>query len=134
MNKAELDEVLRLHGLWLRGKEEGQGANLQGANLQGANLREADLRGADLGGTLVLQSGPIGSRRDYLVMVWLPGWEREEVRAGCWTGTLEELKIRVAEIHGWDGIYGKEYQATIAYFESLLMLAKTSSGPKEEAK
>jgi hypothetical protein len=33
-----LQEVLRKHELWLNGKEDGEGADLQGADLQGANL------------------------------------------------------------------------------------------------
>lgn len=51
MNKNELKDVLKQHGLWLRCfGSEGRQANLQGANLQGANLRGADLRCADLRG------------------------------------------------------------------------------------
>ena len=50
-----LAEILRLHGLWVRGAEGGAranfgGANLQSVNLEGANLWGADLRGADLRG------------------------------------------------------------------------------------
>ena len=58
MTPAELQEVLRLHGLWLAGDSEGRranlsgadldGANLDGASLEGANLREANLREANL--------------------------------------------------------------------------------------
>ena len=65
MEKEELEEVLRLHGLWLAGSEEGKraylrwadlheadlrGAGLRGADLRGAYLHGADLRGADLSG------------------------------------------------------------------------------------
>ena len=53
MKQKELDEILRMHKMWLDGEEEGkradlQGANLQGANLQDANLQDANLQGADL--------------------------------------------------------------------------------------
>ena len=58
MYKKELEEVLRLHEMWLHSKMGGaranlqyanlQDANLQDANLQYANLRGANLRGADL--------------------------------------------------------------------------------------
>ena len=53
MNATKLAEVIRLHGMWLRGETGGlradlRGANLCEANLCGANLREANLRGANL--------------------------------------------------------------------------------------
>ena len=49
----QLNEILRLHKLWLEGDKAGvranlQWANLKGAALKGANLRRADLKGADL--------------------------------------------------------------------------------------
>ena len=43
MEQKKLDEILRLHKMWLNGEEEGERANLQGANLRGANLRGVDL-------------------------------------------------------------------------------------------
>ena len=46
----ELNEVLRLHGMWLRHDVGGQRADLRGANLRGANLDGANLDGADLEG------------------------------------------------------------------------------------
>ena len=63
MERTELDEVLRLHALWLADNTEGKradlhyadlseadlsGAVLSEANLRGATLRYADLREADL--------------------------------------------------------------------------------------
>lgn len=60
MEQKKLDEILRLHKMWLNGEEEGKRADLRGAalwdanlrdaNLWGADLRDADLRGADLWG------------------------------------------------------------------------------------
>lgn len=38
MEQKKLDEILRLHKMWLNGEEEGERANLRYANLQGANL------------------------------------------------------------------------------------------------
>src|SRR5699024_751889 len=46
----KLDEILRLHKMWLNGEEEGKRADLRGADLRDANLRDADLRDADLRG------------------------------------------------------------------------------------
>ena len=38
MKKEELDKILELHRLYLRGDEKGKCANLEGADLEGANL------------------------------------------------------------------------------------------------
>ena len=55
MERSRLEEVLKLHKLWLEDKEGGccadlSDANLSGANLSGADLSGANLRGADLSG------------------------------------------------------------------------------------
>ena len=42
MEKKKLDEILRLHKMWLNGEEEGKRANLQGADLRGVDLWGAD--------------------------------------------------------------------------------------------
>ena len=44
----QLNEILRLHNLWLEGDKAGVRANLQWTNLKGADLKGADLRRADL--------------------------------------------------------------------------------------
>ena len=48
MEQKKLDEILRLHKMWLNGEEEGERADLRDADLRGADLRDADLRDADL--------------------------------------------------------------------------------------
>lgn len=58
MINSELDEIIRVHNLWLRGLEGGAKADLRGAdlscmNLSGARLSYADLRGADLSGAIL---------------------------------------------------------------------------------
>ena len=50
MEQKKLDEILRLHKMWLNGEEEGKRANLRGADLRDAGLRYANLRYADLQG------------------------------------------------------------------------------------
>lgn len=50
MKQEKLDEVLRLHKLWLAGEDGGARAILEGANLKWADLNLADLRGASLRG------------------------------------------------------------------------------------
>ena len=44
----DLQEILKLHSLWLKFDAKGKRANLRVADLQRADLREADLREADL--------------------------------------------------------------------------------------
>ena len=48
MEQKELDEIIRLHKMWLYGKEGGKRANLRDTDLRGANLRGANLRDANL--------------------------------------------------------------------------------------
>ena len=48
--KEELNDILRLHKLWLTDDENGVRANLTGADLSGANLSRADLSRANLSG------------------------------------------------------------------------------------
>ena len=43
MKQKELDEILRLHKMWLNGEEGGKRADLQDADLWGADLRCANL-------------------------------------------------------------------------------------------
>ena len=95
-------------------------ANLSGADLYGANLGGADLRRANLGTQRVLQVGPIGSRSDYLVYRFGTDHEGkpvDEARAGCFTGTLDELEARVKGTHG-TGEHGRMYQAAIAFLRT----------------
>ena len=50
MKHEELQEVLRLHALYLQGDASGERADLHCANLQGANLRDTNLQSANLQG------------------------------------------------------------------------------------
>lgn len=43
-----LEEILKLHKMWLNGEDGGIRANLSGANLRGVDLEGANLRGVDL--------------------------------------------------------------------------------------
>jgi hypothetical protein len=48
MTGEKIDEILRLHSLWVDRLPGGRRADLSGAYLREADLRGADLRGADL--------------------------------------------------------------------------------------
>jgi uncharacterized protein YjbI with pentapeptide repeats len=72
----ELQEVLRLHGLWLH-NEGGQRADLSGANLTGANLTGAYLTGAYLNLTKI-------SDTEYLVKtLFINGTKHSVSWYGC---------------------------------------------------
>ncbi len=48
MSTDHYADTLRLHGMWLRGENGGERAELSGADMRGADLRHADLGGANL--------------------------------------------------------------------------------------
>jgi hypothetical protein len=108
------------------------GANLADANLADANLARAYLAGANLAGANLagakfsgdklligkrpfLTIGPIGSRCA-LVSLWLTD-KGPMVKAGCFTGTLDEFTAAVDKTHG-DTDHGKEYAMAILMMES----------------
>lgn len=142
MTKEELNEIIASHGRWLVDKSTGERANLRYANLRGVNLRNADLRyadlssanlrdadlcGADLFGVIlpmtILQVGPMGSRKDYVVY----NASDDNIRCGCWNnykgGTLEEFEARVEEVYPSEKKdtlnFRNEYLAVIGYFKTV---------------
>ena len=107
-------------------------ANLSDANLRYANLCGADLRGADLCGAdlrdadlpaIILQVGPIGSRKGYIVY----NASDDNIRCRCWNdyngGTLEEFEARVEEVYPSENKdtleFRNEYLAVIGYFKTV---------------
>ena len=56
MTPEQLKEILRLHGMWLRGEDGGTRANLADANLAGANLARANLADANLAGAYLARA------------------------------------------------------------------------------
>jgi Pentapeptide repeats (8 copies) len=109
-----------LRGADLRGADL-EGADLRGADLGGAYLEGADLRGADLGGAYlggkkligqrpIFQIGPIGSRSDYFISYTTDAGII--LKAGCFTGTIEEFEAKLTEEHG-DNNHAQEYRAAL---------------------
>lgn len=94
------------------------GADLRGAKLEGTYLTDADLREANLGNTKILQLGPLGSRKDYLVVKRFPTGETE-VMTGCFRGTLLEFEDAVLETYSTWSSYYREYRDTIDYIRGL---------------
>lgn len=114
-----------------------RGADLRGADLSGANLSSSDLSGSDLSGAnlrdanlrdanlpfVILQVGPIGSRKDYVVY----NASDDIVLCGCWNdyegGTLAEFEARVEEVYPSEKKetlkFRNEYLAVIGYFKTV---------------
>ena len=115
LDGANLDGA-NLRGAYLRG------ANLDGANLDGAYLDGAYLDGANFSEDKVLIGerpfftiGPIGSRCAML-QLWITD-KGPYVKAGCFTGTIEEFSAAVEKTHsGTD--HAKEYQMAILMMEA----------------
>ena len=102
------------------------GANLDGANLDGANLARAYLAGANLDGAKmgdksitgdrpVMMIGPIGSRSDYLTAYMTDGGI--VLKAGCFTGTVNEFRDKLAQTHG-ENEHAREYAAALVMIEA----------------
>jgi len=107
------------------------GADLRGANLYGANLYGANLYGANLGDGIIIQLGPLGSRKDYLIAIVCKG--KTEIHAGCFRGTLKALREKVEKTHGGNQ-YGQEYAAAIECIEKMISAreSRLNAGDKGE--
>jgi hypothetical protein len=63
----------------------------------------------------ILQLGPMGSRRDYLVVHWHKG--SSTIQAGCFSGNLEDFKNAVAQKPEGDDSR-MEYEAVIVLLKT----------------
>lgn len=59
--QEQINELLRLHGLWRQGAKDGKRANLSYANLSGANLLRANLSDANLSGANLFRANLSGA-------------------------------------------------------------------------
>lgn len=81
-----LPDVRAKHAAWLRGKPDGQRANLAGADLREADLRWADLRWAGLAGADLREADLVAlghDARGYLFYAYANDDGVVEIRAGC---------------------------------------------------
>ena len=155
MTEEKLNEIVASHGRWLVDKSTGERANLSSADLRGAKLGYADLSGADLSSAdlrganlghadlrcailpaIILQVGPIGSRKDYIVY----NASDDNIRCGCWNdykgGTLEEFEARVEEVYPSEKKdtlkFRNEYLAVIGYFKTVGAEARKMNEMEED--
>ena len=121
MDKVQLGLILEDHKKWVLGeggkradlsRADLSGAVLHGADLSGAVLRGAVLSAAVLGETKIIQLGPLGSRKDYLVVKRFKDGSTEAM-TGCFHGSLEEFAAAVEETHKDHAQFLIEYRAAI---------------------
>jgi len=127
--KAELDEILKLHKLWLEDNGKGARANLSLANLRWANLSSANLSSANLSSANLswanlssaktdkryIQIACIGSRKDITTYCF----EDDKITCGCFSGTLAEFQAKVKATHKDNKQYLAEYKGFIEYLKPL---------------
>ena len=103
------------------------GAYLARANLDGAYLAGANLDGKKLIGTRpIFQIGPIGSRcAQFVSYITEAG---VFLNAGCFWGTVDEFRTKLAATHG-DNDHAKEYNAALLMIEAHAAIWT----PKEQA-
>ena len=117
--KDELNEILKLHRLWLENDITGVRANLRSANLRFADLSSANLRSANLDNKYI-QIACIGSRKDMTTY----NFTQDIIWCGCFKGTLKEFEAKVNKTHKEDLINLTEYLGFIKYIKSLKKLYK----------
>ena len=155
IKQSTVNRALRLHLRWLRNERHGKRLtvglaislkinwskiNLRYANLSSANLRSADLSSADLSyanlrsadlrwvSTINVEdlrviSCQLNTSDQNRNIAYYP--DLNLITAGCFSGTLNELKERVKEVHEKDdpSIYAK-YQAVFTFIETVLEIEK----------
>ena len=145
ITQQELKNALELHEKWLSNKPDGvrldlrhadlsdvdltwanlSGADLRGADLSWANLKDANLNGADLRwantinteglDVICVQLNTSDKNRQIQYYVQL-----NKVTAGCFMGTLDELKNAVDNRHDKESIIYKRYQIAFKTIEDIL--------------
>ena len=110
MTQEELKQALELHGKWLNDEEGGKRFDLSYADLRGANT--INTRGLDV---ICVQLNTSNQNRQIQYYVQL-----RKVTAGCFSGTLDELKKAVNEEHDINPVIYKRYQIALKTIEDIL--------------
>ena len=105
-------------------------ANLSGTKLRGADLSGTDLIGANLSGADLRWAHTINTEGIDVICVQLNTSDKnrqiqyyvqlKKITAGCFSGTLDELKKAVDEKHDKDSIIYKRYQIAFKTIEDIL--------------
>ena len=91
----DIQKILELHAMWLRGEDGGEranlrGADLYGANLEGANLVCANLRGANLYGANLRGADLERANKIPINCKWSHGVTDGLIHIGCKKQTIQE--------------------------------------------
>jgi hypothetical protein len=104
MNAKELNEILRLHWLWLNNEPGGRQASLHKANLRYANLSYTDLRKAALSDSDLIGAYLVGADLSYSDL------SGADLRGVDLSDTyLRGADLRVAKLHNAELPYGCKY-------------------------
>ena len=155
IKQSTVNRALRLHLKWLRNEKHGKrltiglaislkinwskinlsSADLRSADLRWANLRSADLSSADLRWANLSWASTINAMNLRVISCQLNTSDQNRniayypdlnlITAGCFSGTLDELKERVEKVHKENNpsIYAK-YQAVFTFIETVLEIEK----------
>ena len=104
MTQYELEEILKLHKMWLNGEKGGKRANLTDANLTDANLtgailRRANLSDANLIGTILIRADLrycVGNNQEVKSLqtgTYLISYTKDILNIGYESHTLDEWKV-----------------------------------------
>ena len=135
ITQEELKTALELHKKWLCSEVDGvmldfSGADLSGMDLSGMDLSSADLSGVNLSDAdlswvntnetigidvICVQLNTSDQNRQIQYYVQL-----RKVTAGCFSGTLDELKKAVREKHDINSVIYKRYQIAFRTIEDIL--------------
>ena len=106
------------------------GTNLQGTDLSGTKLSYANLHNTNLHSTKLSGANTINVIGIDVICVQLNTSDKnrqiqyyvqlEKVTAGCFSGTLDELKKAVDEKHDKDSVIYKRYQIALKTIEDIL--------------
>lgn len=137
MTQEELKEIIRLHGLYLRGESGGKraylsgadlsGADLSGANLSGAYLSGANLSGANLSGADLRYANLSGAKDGAIARLDFSGWSicvrSDETTIGCqwhsndkwlsWSPESPEIAAMHQDAADWWRVHGDAVKAVI---------------------
>ena len=104
-------------------------ANLSGTKLRGVNLSSTKLRGTKLRGADLRWTNTINTIGIDVICVQLNTSDKnrqiqyyvqlEKVTAGCFSGTLDELKTAVDKEHDKDSVIYKRYQIALKTIEDI---------------
>ena len=135
IKQSTVNRALRLHLKWLRNEKHGKRLTIGFAISLKINWSKINLSSANLSSANLSWASTINVRNLRVISCQLNTSDQNRniayypdlnlITAGCFSGTLNELKERVKEVHEKDdpSIYAK-YQAVFTFIETVLEIEK----------